>query len=160
MRPFGRRAVLPIVLLLAGVGMVVFGSAFHAVPLLVEEDRQYDVLVPGPMTPFGPFGPPAATPGAQPAPGASNNPFEPPVPGGPADKMQAEDNPFEPSQTPSDSPVPPGLVAKKIIERVVLDERKPERVLVRDVTFGGVVRLGNGQLKRTYSGKPPALCPT
>ena len=35
-----------------------------------------------------------------------------------------------------------------------------EQSIVRDVTVGGVERLPNGHLKRTYSGKPPTLCPT
>ena len=92
--------------------------------------------------------------------GPSDNPFET---GHPAADAQADENPFEPAPPPAGSsagPLPPGLVSKKVTERVVLDESKPEWVLVRDVTFGGVARLDNGQLKRTYSGKPPALCPT
>jgi len=160
---FDRRAAVAILLLLAGVGMAVYGSAFHAIPLLIEEERQYEVLVPGPIMPFGPFGPPSAPAGAQPVGGPSDNPFETPRAGRPAEKMSAEENPFELSpQAPKDSQgmIPPGLVTRKVTERVVLDEWKPEWVVVRDVTVGGVARLENGQLKRTYSGKPPALCPT
>jgi hypothetical protein len=127
----------------------------------VEEEREYEVLVPGSAMPLGPFGPPSGPTDAQPGP--SDNPFETPGAGRPADKMAADENPFEPShQAPSDFQgiIPPGLVSKKITERVLLDEWKPEWVVVRDVTFGGVARLENGQLKRTYSGTPPALCPT
>jgi len=35
-----------------------------------------------------------------------------------------------------------------------------EHVLVRDVTVGGIDRIGDGSLKRTYTGKPPQQCPT
>jgi hypothetical protein len=159
-RILDRRSAAAILLLLAGVGMVVYGAAFHSLPLRVEEEREYEVLVPGPILPFGP---PSGPPEALPAPGPSDNPFETPGAGRPADKMSANENPFEPSpQSPQDSQgtLPPGLVTKKITERVVSDEWMPEWVVVREVTFGGVARLENGQLKRTYSGKPPALCPT
>jgi hypothetical protein len=47
------------------------------------------------------------------------------------------------------------------VTRVDLVPRdEPEWVIVREVTYGGITRLENGQLKRTYSGQPPALCPT
>jgi len=32
--------------------------------------------------------------------------------------------------------------------------------LVRDATVGGIVRLADGRLSRTYVGKPPSACPT
>jgi hypothetical protein len=37
---------------------------------------------------------------------------------------------------------------------------EPEYALILEATRGGVVRLDSGQLKRTYSGAPPAGCPT
>lgn len=39
-------------------------------------------------------------------------------------------------------------------------QKLSEFVIVRDVTIGGLIRLGNGNIKRTYAGQPPALCPT
>ncbi len=47
----------------------------------------------------------------------------------------------------------------------VLEGRKtvePEHALVLEVTRGGVVRLADGRIKRTYiaGAAPPALCPT
>jgi hypothetical protein len=54
----------------------------------------------------------------------------------------------------------PGIKFEKMTEKYVETSEKPEWALVREVTFGGVVRLANGQLKQTYSGKPPALCPS
>ncbi len=35
-----------------------------------------------------------------------------------------------------------------------------ESDLVREVTYAGVTRLPTGEIKRTYVGKPPSLCPT
>ncbi len=36
-----------------------------------------------------------------------------------------------------------------------------EPAVVKDITIGGLVRLDNGQIKRTYAaGQAPALCPT
>jgi len=43
-------------------------------------------------------------------------------------------------------------------ERVEEIFREP--ILVRDVTVGGLVRLDDGRLMRTYTGKPPQACPT
>jgi hypothetical protein len=45
-------------------------------------------------------------------------------------------------------------------EKVLVAISQPERRLIRDVTVGGLTRLNNGQIKRTYSGDGPALCPT
>jgi len=73
--------------------------------------------------------------------------------------------PFEgpPLDNPMDgAPDSFGLTEPKtetITDTKVTSKEEPEWVLVREVTFGGV-RLANGHLKRTYSGQPPALCPT
>ncbi len=56
--------------------------------------------------------------------------------------------------------LPPEMILKKVTETVPEERAQPEWALVREVTFGGVTRLENGKLKRTYSGQPPALCPT
>ena len=45
-----------------------------------------------------------------------------------------------------------------VYETITLVESEPE--LVREVTYGGVTRLPTGETKRTYTGKPPSLCPT
>ena len=49
---------------------------------------------------------------------------------------------------------------EKVTEKYVESSEEPEWAIIREVTIGGVVRLANGHLKRTYSGKPPALCPS
>lgn len=43
----------------------------------------------------------------------------------------------------------------KLIEKTI-----SEITATRDVTVGGLIRLQNGTIKRTYSGKPPSTCPT
>ena len=53
---------------------------------------------------------------------------------------------------------PPGF--PKVKEKVLVTTEEPELVLIREVTFGGVVLLDSGVLRRTYSGAPPSLCPT
>ena len=37
---------------------------------------------------------------------------------------------------------------------------EPEPRLIREVTVGGVTRTQAGELKRTYAGEAPKLCPT
>lgn len=47
------------------------------------------------------------------------------------------------------------------IRKVLVAATAPEMRVVRDVTVGGLVRIGPGRLKRTYIGEAgPALCPT
>jgi len=53
---------------------------------------------------------------------------------------------------------PPQFVEHTVTERVIHEESEP--ALVREVSISGVVRLANGELKRTYSGKPPDFCKT
>jgi hypothetical protein len=53
-------------------------------------------------------------------------------------------------------PPPPSPIAEKVLVVSV----EPEQRLVRDVTVGGLTRLGGSRIKRTYSGDGPALCPT
>ena len=59
-----------------------------------------------------------------------------------------------------ESGLPPGFAPPSIKERVTVSEATPEWVLVREITFGGVIRLATGELQRTYSGAAPKLCPT
>ena len=85
------------------------------------------------------------------------DPFRsPPADGGPA---ASSGNPFE-SPPPHGLPNIPGVRLKKITEDYVELVEDSEPAIVRDVTVGGIMLLPNGHLKRTYSGKPPALCPT
>jgi len=63
--------------------------------------------------------------------------------------------PFFPPRLPM-PPREPEIVLR--LDRVV----EPEHKLVLEVTRGGVIRLDDGRIKRTYnsSGAPPSGCPT
>lgn len=41
---------------------------------------------------------------------------------------------------------------------VGIGQSEPE--IVRDITVGGLMRLDSGELKRTYTGEAPSLCPS
>ena len=68
------------------------------------------------------------------------------------------------SQFSSSGGWPPGFPGPaveelpELVEIIILEESEPE--LIREVSFGGVVRLPSGEVKRTYSGRPPSQCPT
>jgi len=51
---------------------------------------------------------------------------------------------------------PPGFAP--LYQTITMSESEPD--LVREVTYAGVTRLPTGEIKRTYVGKPPSLCPT
>ena len=131
-----KRVVIPIVLVACGLGSLVYGIARHSATVHAEKETEVSIPVPGPFGPGEPFESP---PGPF---GSERSPFESPPPGQPF--------PFG----------PPGIVFQKVIEKIPIVQDEPEWVIVREVTFGGITRLANGQLKRTYSGQPPALCPT
>jgi hypothetical protein len=58
----------------------------------------------------------------------------------------------------SEGPSPPAAQPEPAKELAAVSESEPN--LVREVTVGGVVRTPAGEIKRTYSGSAPALCPT
>ena len=47
-----------------------------------------------------------------------------------------------------------------ITETVYVTQDESELTLIREVTFGGVTLHDSGELRRTYTGTPPSLCPT
>jgi len=53
---------------------------------------------------------------------------------------------------------PPETTAQQVAEPAGMKLREP--TIIRDTTVGGLVRLDSGVIRRTYSGKPPAACPT
>ncbi len=53
---------------------------------------------------------------------------------------------------------PPVIAPPAGKELVSLRESEPH--LIREITVGGVTRLDSGEIKRTYTGKPPTACPT
>ncbi len=128
-----RRLILPTAILLLGVGMWVYGARQHTQPVIEEQEMTF--LEPDPNAPpFDPFG--------DPFPGAP--PFDGPPEFGPPGE-------FVP-------PPPPPMIPVTVLADVV--ERNAEPLLIRDVTIGGLVLSDSGELRRTYTGEPPSLCPT
>ena len=96
---------------------------------------RHDVLSEEMVTPS----PPPEMPFFGPGPGG-------PGPGGPGGAMP----PF--MRPPPRPPAEPVKVLRTITER--------EPKLVLEATRGGLMRMADGRLKRTYSGAPPSGCPT
>jgi hypothetical protein len=154
-----RRIVLLILFLLAGLASLLYGAMFHAVSVQEEKEREISIAIPtlpglGDM-PFQQGGNAEARPSEEnTVPSGDVDPFRTPPGGG-----VSAGNPFD-SPAPPGPPPPPGMRFEKVTEKYLETSEEPEWSMVWEVTIGGVVRLANGQLKRTYSGQPPALCPT
>jgi hypothetical protein len=152
-----KRIVSLILLLLTGIGSILYGSLVHVAAVEEEKQREISVAVP---TLFGPGESPFSRREY-----AEGSPKEPPsgdvdpfhTPSDDNARPGNQENPFEPPAAP---PAPPGMRLETVTEKYVETSEEPEWEIVWEVTFGGVTRMANGQLKRTYSGKPPALCPT
>jgi hypothetical protein len=159
---YAKRIVWLILFLVGGSGSILYGWIFHTATVEVEKERQISIatptlsgldpssferhadVAPRPLNENHVSGGGKASDGIDPfrsQPGAGN----------------PEDNPFE---TPSVMSLPPGIKIEQVAEKYLDDFITPEYAIVRDVTVGGIVRLANGQLKRTYSGKTPSLCPS
>jgi hypothetical protein len=165
-----KRKLELIFLLLAGSVSLFYGLLFHVI--VVQEKKQREVSVPVfTMTGIGESisdnhesdhsPPPETSPKSKDGAAADDvNPFESSGNGAAGGKSE---NPFEsPPETAgvSDGPGLAGVKFEKIKEDYDEAITEPESAIVRDVTVGGVMLVADGQLKRTYSGKPPALCPT
>lgn len=177
-----RRPLPAILLLLGGFASLAYGMLYHKVAVFRDEEETVKISVPTPFGPGAGFSDPLppddeANPFESTAPlppGDEANPFEGPASNRPPGAATDGSNPFEgPSaEIPpasdgapwsDDEPLPlplPGPSTQTITKTVSISHDAPEWTLVREITFGGVARLANGQLKQTYSGKPPALCPT
>jgi hypothetical protein len=160
------RLLILLFLFLAGGYALVYGLVYHRVAM--DETKQRTVMVavdtlgdagePPPDGGGDAQGVPPEAPPPQSAPPADDvDPFRSPPAGGAS--AAGSQNPFE-SPPSSGPPVIPGVRLKKITEDYVDTTFDSEWAIVRDVTVGGLMLLPNGHLKRTYSGKPPALCPT
>lgn len=159
------RRVWVIVLLLGGLGLLLYGSLFHVVMVAEEKERAISIAIPdlaGSMQ--QPLGHGARTEAGLPkrelgaeddAASPDVDPFRSPPANGV--HQQTDENPFE---SPAASLGASGVRFEKVTEKFLEARAEPEWMIVRDVTVGGVTRLENGQLKRTYSGKAPTLCPT
>jgi hypothetical protein len=71
---------------------------------------------------------------------------------------------FLPPGQPPSVEFPPGMTqppfGQKIVEKVIVTADKSEPALIREITFGGVTLLASGEIRQTYTGEPPSLCPT
>ena len=174
------RRLLLVSLLLLGAAFLVFGSAYRTVTVLEDREREITIVVPSPLglgqQEFGPADPGQDSESAEDSPSNGEaaegaNPFES-QPGGHAG--QEEENPFAPrtnpgtEENPFAAPVgpadgspwpPPGVQTKNELQPYTVALQLSEWAIVLDASVGGLARV-NGQLKRTYSGQPPALCPT
>ncbi len=160
-----KRDVWLILLLLGGSGSLLYGSLFHVVIVAEEKEREISIAVP---VPSGLSERPSeqrkhadnrpaeveagADDGATPL---DVDPFHSPS----AQRTQPNEseNPFE---SVSVLPTPLDMRYEKVTEKFFEARAEPEWVIVREVTVGGVTRLDSDQLKRTYSGTAPSLCPT
>jgi hypothetical protein len=135
------RTAAPLILLLAGAASLVYGFAYHAAVVSVEQEIEIDLAPPPGMGMHG---------------GMDFHPepsLEPPGFGPPS---ESSGDPWLGGPPPWMAP-PPELLTIK--DMVILSEETTESQLIREVTFGGV-RLDRGMLWRTYTGAPPLLCPT
>ena len=137
------RVAVPLVLLAGGIVSLGYGVARHTAVVSEEREIEIDLVPPPQVGPPGGAG--VGPPGFGPQPGS----FGP--------SGQGFGDPTLAGVPPWISP-PPGLA--KVKEKVIISQPATELVLIREVTFGGVVRLSSGVLRRTYSGAPPLLCPT
>lgn len=57
-------------------------------------------------------------------------------------------------------PFPPPPMVRYEKRTVRSSKAEPESQLVFEVSIGGIALLESGELKRTYAGKAPSLCPS
>ena len=133
-----QRALLPIALVGGGIVLVVYGAAYHTVTVVEEQEIEIETEPPMLLGPEFPGGDPelGGAPGFGP-PGLEPPEFAPPFP----------------------IVHPPPEFAKRKV-KVLVTEVEREPVVIREVTIGGLALSEPGRLERTYSGKPPSLCPT
>jgi hypothetical protein len=70
--------------------------------------------------------------------------------------------PGQPFEGMPGGPAFPGFPSfpSKAKEKVIVTADNSEPRLIRDVTVGGLILLASGEIRRTYSGEAPSLCPT
>lgn len=152
-----QRAVLPGVLLAAGVASWIYGASRHVVQVVQEQEEEISIPVPSPFGP-GPMGPAGEPfPGGPPQEGGL-----PPFDGQPPGQGPIDQPPMD--QPPMEGPPPfwqPPPVFEKVIKITIVTTDEPEPKIIREVSVGGLMLAESGEIKRTYSGQDgPALCPT
>jgi hypothetical protein len=70
-------------------------------------------------------------------------------------------SPMQPSFPGMAPPDGPPQFRKKTVKKITEEAiQLAEPAMIYDATIGGIALNEDHKLKRTYSGKPPALCPT
>lgn len=141
-----RRGLIPLALLSAGIASLVHGVGYHT--LEVWEEHEEEITL----------GPP---PGFFDGPGGQDG-FDDP------DEFDEFDDPDGMGPPPPGSWGPPGGFGgfgpppekQTVILPIWIAKTDTEMRLLREVTIGGVTMFETGELMRTYTGKPPSLCPT
>jgi hypothetical protein len=152
-KTLAKRQLRPIALLLCAGGALWYGGAFHTVQIFEPHEREISLPVP---TLFGPGDAPAGEPlSSDGTPAEEADPFASPPASPPANPAQPQVKPAENRPAP-----PPEAAVQKLTEEYLVACEVSEWAITRDVTVGGLTRLPDGELRRTYSGKPPSLCPT
>jgi hypothetical protein len=156
-----KRATLPVLLLFCGGTLVVYGTAFHTVTVVEEQEVEETITIPSPfeLPPLFPDQP-------------SEFPEQPPE--------FPEPPPFFPEPPPIVETVivtlrefkkdsEPRLIRETTIGGVAFireedkrqeDKRQEDKREEDKLSIFGVTLLASGELKRTYSGEAPSLCPT
>ena len=140
-----RRLVVPVLLVLGGIVSVIYGDRYHSAEVFETREVKQTIRIPTA------FGPADSISGNSPwgvggAPGQSPAPDEPGADGGPA------------------------FLTQTITRTLQVPKTLLEPTLNRELTVGGVARLGEsdaqslgleaGDLRQTYTGEAPSLCPT
>lgn len=154
------RAAAPILLLLLGIALVVYGARAHVVPVVLKPEEPEKGEEASPKT-DEPEAPPEEQPEMPPPRDPWMSPPRDPWMGGPPADPWMGPPPGEPgmdeppAESPGHEPAPKKPPEEKIIAVI-------ETELIRDVTVGGVTQGPSGQIFRTYSSaeRPPSLCPT
>jgi hypothetical protein len=147
------RTILAAGLLAGGIASLIYGARFHTAEVTEEQEIQVSIL---PPPGFGPPGFPGDPSFEEPL-GEQPPGFGPPgFPGQPPFEGLPGEPPF--ADEPAMMDPPPFMTTVK--EKVIVADDESELTLIREVTFGGVTLLASGELRRTYTGQPPSLCPT
>lgn len=130
-----RRGLLPIMMLGLGIASLVWSAKHHVLEIYEEQEIKISIAPPPEMMqPMGPGGP--------------HGGMEPDFPG----------QPGMGGMPPFMAGPPPEL--QTVTQFVLVSKEEPESQAVFEITIGGLARLETGELKRTYSGASPSLCPT
>jgi len=135
------RGILSLLLLTGGIASFTYGVKYHIREVIEEQEIEISIEIPEMTMDQSQFDDQMGEPGFE---GEQGFGGEPGFDGPPPDMMFPG--------------LPPEM--QKVTQVVMIGKEETEMVILRDLTVGGIVLLPSGKLKRTYTGKPPSLCPT